>query len=95
MKYDNNIYFNNVELFGNLRNRGQRVKVGNENALRLIISVPNDEKSEERSNNISVYYITDDFNILRSFIGEKFMISGHIDTMYGQRIIVDQLIMVG
>lgn len=80
---------NEVTLVGRIRHTGTIVKLDNKNALRVIISVPNDEDYELKPNNISVYFKTSDYKMFRNKNDTEIAICGHIDTRRGQKIICD------
>lgn len=80
---------NEVTLVGRIRHTGTIVKLDNKDALRVIISVPNDENYKSEPNNISVYFKTSDYKIFRNKKNKAIAISGHIDTKRGQKIICD------
>lgn len=80
---------NEVTLVGRIRHTGTIVKLDNKNALRVIISVPNDEDYELEPNNISVYFKISDYKMFRNKKDTAIAICGHIDTRRGQKIICD------
>jgi hypothetical protein len=82
---------NEILLIGRLKNRGVREKINNQNALCLVLAIPNDEDYNLNPNNVAVHYITDNYKMFYGMIGESFAINGHIDARWGKRIICDSI----
>ena len=85
---------NEVFLVGRLMNRGSKVRINNREALCLVLAVPNDEDYNQNPNKIAVNYYTDDYKMFYGMIGESFVINGHIETKYGNKIICDSLFLL-
>ncbi len=80
---------NEIVLIGRIKYSGRRVQVANKEMLNFVISVPNDDDYNFEPNNISVNLPTNNYKIFRGKVGIPIAISGHIDTKWGQRIVVD------
>lgn len=82
---------NEITLIGRIRHTGTKVKLDNKNALRVIISVPNDENYKLEPNNISVYFRISDYKMFKKIKNKAVAICGHIDTRRGQKIVCDAM----
>lgn len=82
---------NEVIIIGRIARPPLRCNVKNNKALQLCIAVPNDENYELKPNYVYVNIIADAYNLFKNKIGQPIAINGHIESNYGQRIIVDVL----
>ena len=76
---------NEVLLIGKMISGLYRIQVNNKKAYRVIMNVHN----EGISNNIPVIFIAPEESHLKKCRNKELSITGHIETKWGMRIIVD------
>ena len=80
---------NEVNLVGRIVKPAFKCKINNKNAVKLCLALPNDCDYNLNPNYAYVNVITNEFNFFKDKIGKAIAINGHIETNYGQKIIVD------
>ena len=82
---------NEVILFGRLMNRQKDIRCNNKKAIKVQIALPNADNYDLNSN-IAYIYVYDDGQIYDQLrINQAIGINGHIESKWGQKIIVDVL----
>ena len=82
---------NEVILFGRIMNRQKNIRCNNKKAIRVKLALPNDD-NYDLNPNIACIYVYDDGQIYNQLkINQAIGINGHIESKWGQKIIVDVL----
>ena len=82
---------NEVILFGRIMNRQKNIRCNNKKAIRVKLALPNDD-NYDLIPNIAYIYVYDDGQIYNQLkINQAIGINGHIESKWGQKIIVDVL----
>ena len=82
---------NEVILFGRIMNRQKNIRYNNKKTIRVKLALPNDD-NYDLNPNIAYIYVYDDGQIYNQLkINQAIGINGHIESKWGQKIIVDVL----
>ena len=82
---------NEVILFGRIMNRQKNIRCNNKKAIRVKLALPNDD-NYDLNPNIAYIHVYDDGQIYNQLkINQAIGINGHIESKWGQKIIVDVL----
>ena len=85
---------NEVMLFGRIMNRQKNIRCNNKKAIRVKLALPNDD-NYDLNPNIACIYVYDSGQIYNQLkINQAIGINGHIESKWGQKIIVDVIIII-
>lgn len=79
---------NELILIGHVVSGLHKVRVNNQDAVKVILKVK-DDNNNDISHNIPVVFINPNYYHLNQCRNKDIAISGHIETRFGMRIIVD------
>lgn len=82
---------NEVILVGRIINRQKNIRCNNQKAIRIKLALPNDLDYNLEPNIAYVYIYDDGVSFNQLYRNQAIGINGHIESKWGQKIIVDVL----